>query len=138
MDHLEKLHGETCRNHPFPIKQKLRDYNMMKNFMASRSLPRGMELDEAPNEGGATPFPREDEVMTIYDGHPLPGVHHMSNQSLGTLARYGWGCRDAQMKGLKFSNIFVNNVCRNMDMYITDTPKSKKNGRKDSLESWGR
>jgi hypothetical protein len=30
---------------------------MMKNFMASGSLTRGMEVDEVPNEGEAMPFP---------------------------------------------------------------------------------
>jgi hypothetical protein len=38
IDHFEKLLKETCPNHAYPIKQKLRDCDMMKNFMALRSL----------------------------------------------------------------------------------------------------
>jgi hypothetical protein len=56
-----------------PIKHKLKNCSMMKNFMASGSLTRGMELDEVPEEGDVTPFPREDAVMMIYDGCPPAG-----------------------------------------------------------------
>jgi hypothetical protein len=70
MDHFEKLLEEACPNHAYPVKHKLRDCGLMKNFMASGSLTRGMELDEVPDGGDATPFPREDAVMTIYDGRP--------------------------------------------------------------------
>jgi hypothetical protein len=38
LDHLEKLLEEACPNHAYPVKHKLRDRDMMKNFMASRSL----------------------------------------------------------------------------------------------------
>jgi hypothetical protein len=34
----------------YPVKHKLKDCNMMKNFMISRSLTRGMELDKDPGE----------------------------------------------------------------------------------------
>jgi hypothetical protein len=37
-NHFEKLLEETCLNHAYPVKHKLRDYGMMKNFMASGSL----------------------------------------------------------------------------------------------------
>jgi hypothetical protein len=47
-DHFEKLQEETCPNHAYPIKHKLRDCGMMKNFMASGSLAQGMEVDQAP------------------------------------------------------------------------------------------
>jgi hypothetical protein len=94
-DHFEKLLEETCPNYAYLIKHKLRDCGMMKNFMASRSLTRGMEANKVPNEGGMTPFPREDAVMMIYDRHPSPGVRHVSNSGLGALAHCGWGCGDA-------------------------------------------
>jgi hypothetical protein len=96
-DHFEKLLEETCPNHAYPIKHKLRDYNMMKNFMASGSLARGMEVDEVPNERDTMPFPREDAVMTIYDGRPPPGMHRMSNRSQSTPAHFGQKCSDAGM-----------------------------------------
>jgi hypothetical protein len=57
----------------YPIKHKLRDCSMMKNFMVSRSLPRAMELDEVPNEDNVISFPGEDTVMMIYDGCPCRG-----------------------------------------------------------------
>jgi hypothetical protein len=57
MDHFEKLLEETCPNHAFPIKHKLRDYNVMKSFMTSGSLPRSMEVDEVPDEGDTMPIP---------------------------------------------------------------------------------
>jgi hypothetical protein len=79
----------------------------MKNFMASRSLTRGMEVDEVPNKGETMPFPREDEVMMIYDGSSSPRMCRMSNPSPGTPTHYGWGCRDARMLGHKFSNNIV-------------------------------
>jgi hypothetical protein len=94
---FEKLLEETCLNHVYPIKHRLRDCNMMKNFMASGSPARGMEVDEVPDEGDTTPFPREDAVLMIYDGCPSPGMRHVSNPSLGTLARCGWGRGDVGM-----------------------------------------
>jgi hypothetical protein len=89
MDHFDKLLEETCLNPAYPIKHKLRDCGMMKSFMTSGSLSRGMEVDKVPNEGDAMPFPREDAVMTIYNGHPSPGMHRTSNPSLGTPTRCG-------------------------------------------------
>jgi hypothetical protein len=65
MDHFEKLLDEPCPNHTYSIKPKLRDYSMMKNFMALTSLTRGIEVNEVPNKGDAMPFPEEDMVMMI-------------------------------------------------------------------------
>jgi hypothetical protein len=64
---------------------------MMKNFMISGSLTRGMELDEVPDEGDTTPFPGKDAVMMMYNGRPLVGMCCMSNLGPGTPTRYGWG-----------------------------------------------
>jgi hypothetical protein len=64
MDHFEKLLVETCPNYAYPIKYKVRDCGMKKNFVALGSLARGMEVDKIPDEGDATPFSREDTVMT--------------------------------------------------------------------------
>jgi hypothetical protein len=38
---------------------------MMKNFMASGSIARGMELDKVPDECDTIPFPKQDAVMMI-------------------------------------------------------------------------
>jgi hypothetical protein len=97
MDHFEKLLEETFLNHAYPIKHKLRDYGMMTNFMATGSLARGMEVDMVSDEGDTMPFPREDAVMTIYDGCSSSGMRCMSNPSLGSPARNGWGTMDTRM-----------------------------------------
>jgi hypothetical protein len=69
MDNLKKLLKEACPNHVFPIKHNLRDCNMMKNFMISGSLTRGMELNEVPDESDTIPFLGEATVMMVYGGH---------------------------------------------------------------------
>jgi hypothetical protein len=70
------------------------------------------------------PFPREDAVMTIYDGRPSSVVRRMSNLSPRTPTCYGWGRKDVRTQ---FFSIFLYiNICRNMDMYITATPKAKE------------
>jgi hypothetical protein len=94
MNHFEKLLEEMFPTHAYPIKHKLRDYSMMKNFIASRSLTWGMEADEDPDEGDATPFPGEDVIMMIYDEHHSPGVCHVSDPGPGALAHCSWGCED--------------------------------------------
>jgi hypothetical protein len=33
IDHIESLVEEACPNHAYPIKHKLRDCGIMKNFM---------------------------------------------------------------------------------------------------------
>jgi hypothetical protein len=97
IDHFEKLLEETCPNRTYPIKHKLRDCGMMKNFMVSGSLAQGMVVNEVPDEGDMMPFLREDVVMMIYDGRPSPGMRRVSNTCLGTLAHCGWGCRNMGM-----------------------------------------
>jgi hypothetical protein len=72
MDQFKMLLEETCPNHAYPIKHKLKDYGLMKSFMTTRSLSRGMEVDEAPIEGNAAPFPREDAITMIDGRHPSP------------------------------------------------------------------
>jgi hypothetical protein len=54
-----------------------------------------MEVDEVPDKGDVTPFPKEGAVIMINDGRPSPRVRYMSNLSPGTIACCGWGCRDA-------------------------------------------
>jgi hypothetical protein len=81
MDHFEKLLEETCPNHAYAIKHKLQHCSLMKSFMTTGSLSRGMEIDEAPIEGDATPFPREDAVMMIFERHPSPEKCHRLDPS---------------------------------------------------------
>jgi hypothetical protein len=63
----------------------------MKNFMASGSLARGLEVDE----GDTMPFLEEGMIMMIYDGFPSLGMRRVPNLSIGSPTRYSWGCRDA-------------------------------------------
>jgi hypothetical protein len=56
------------------MKHKLGDCDMMKNFMVSGSLTRGIGLDEVQGKGNVTPFPRKDADMMIYDGCPTSHV----------------------------------------------------------------
>jgi hypothetical protein len=40
-DHFEKLLETTCPNHVYPIKHKLKEYTMMKNYMTTRVFHQG-------------------------------------------------------------------------------------------------
>jgi hypothetical protein len=54
--HFEKLHEETCPNHAYLVKHKLRDCSMMNIFMTSVSLSPSMEVNEVSNEGDTMHF----------------------------------------------------------------------------------
>jgi hypothetical protein len=45
IDHFERLLEGACPNLAYPVKHKLNDCNMIKNFMILVFLTRGMELD---------------------------------------------------------------------------------------------
>jgi hypothetical protein len=123
MDHFKKLLEETCPNHAYSIKHKLRYCSLMKCFMTTGSLPRGMEIDEAPTMGDAAPFLREDMVMMVYGRHPSPEKHHALDQ--------GWGTRKC-----KVTNFFLYiNKCKNMCVYLCTShmhQKQKKRGERNS------
>jgi hypothetical protein len=87
IDRIERLLEEACPNHVYPINHKLKDCDLMKNFMVSGSLTRDMEPEEGPSGRDVMPFYREDAVMTVYDGHPPSGRHRMPNLSPGTPTR---------------------------------------------------
>jgi hypothetical protein len=92
-DHFEKLLEEACPNHTYPIKHKLWDCSLMKNFMATRSLSWSMEVNEAPIEDDVMPFPGEEAVMTIFGRQPSPEKRHMLDPSTGAppCDHHGWG-----------------------------------------------
>jgi hypothetical protein len=79
----------------------------MKNFMALGSFTQGMELNEVPNEGDMMPFPREDAVMTIYDGPPHQGCASCLTRVQEPQLIVAGGAGTQGCKGHKFSNIFV-------------------------------
>jgi hypothetical protein len=93
-NHIKRLLEEACLNHTYPIKHKLKDRNMMNNFMISGSLSRGMELNEDPDRSNTRSFHGEDVVMMVYVGRPPIGQHHVSNLSPRTPTRSGWGPRN--------------------------------------------
>jgi hypothetical protein len=94
---VERLLKEAYPNHVYPIKHKLKDCNMMKTFMTSRSLTWDKELEEDPSGRDKIPFPGEDVVMTVYDGHPPPWRRRMSNLYHGTSTHYGQGPENTGM-----------------------------------------
>jgi hypothetical protein len=96
-DHFKRLLKEAYPNHVYHIKHKLKDYDMMKNFMISESLTHGRELKEDPSGSDMMPFPREDVVMTVYDAPPPPWRHSVCNLSPGTLTPCGWGPKDTRV-----------------------------------------
>jgi hypothetical protein len=55
------------------MKHKLKDYDMMKNFMTSESPTWDRELEEDPGESDAMSFLEEDAIMTVYNRRPLQG-----------------------------------------------------------------
>jgi hypothetical protein len=70
-DHFKKLLKVTCPNHTFPVKHKLKECSMRKNYVAMGSLARA-EKPEGDSGGKAVlPFPEEKVVMSLY-GRPTP------------------------------------------------------------------
>jgi hypothetical protein len=56
-DRLEKLLEVTCQHHSYPVKHKLKDYTMMKNFMTLGTFSKGRMLGgELGVEGVQHPF----------------------------------------------------------------------------------
>jgi hypothetical protein len=58
MDHFERLHEETCPNHAYLVKHKLRDGSMMKNFIALGSSLEAWESMMSPMRATRHPFPK--------------------------------------------------------------------------------
>jgi hypothetical protein len=71
-DHFKRLLKEACPNHVYPIRHKLKDYDMMKSFMISGSPTWGMGLNEDLGGNDVMPFHEENIVMMLYDGRQPP------------------------------------------------------------------
>jgi hypothetical protein len=93
---VERLLEEACPNHTYPIMHKLRNGDMMKNFMTSWSLTLGMEPKGDPGGKCATAFTREEVVMTVYDEHPPPGRLRIYNLSPRTPTHCVYGPRNGR------------------------------------------
>jgi hypothetical protein len=102
-DHFTRLIMETCPNHSYLVKKKLNDWDIMKNFMNSGSPTQGTEINEDPGRINTMPFPKENTVMTVYDGRPLPGRRHVSKLSPGPSTHCGWGVGAQGCKGTNYS-----------------------------------
>jgi hypothetical protein len=59
----------------YPVKHKLKECTIIKNFMTSRALTKSKEPKWDPGEKGVTPFLGEEAVMAIYA--PPPGAPHV-------------------------------------------------------------
>jgi hypothetical protein len=70
MDHFKRHMDETCPNHAYPVRHKLKECVMMRSFITSGSLTWGAELDEGSDGSNTTHFPRENAVLTVYGGCP--------------------------------------------------------------------
>jgi hypothetical protein len=90
-NHFKRLLEESCPNHAYPIEHKLKDYGMMRSFMTSGSFTWGDEHDEGPDGSNTAPFPEENAVMTVFEGHPQWERHHMSSSGPRIPTRGGWG-----------------------------------------------
>jgi hypothetical protein len=91
IDYFKRLLEETCPNHTYPIRHKLKDYDMMRIIMTSLSLTWGAEPNKGPDGSDAAPFPKENTVMTVFGGCPLMGRHRMSSLGPRIPTRGGWG-----------------------------------------------
>jgi hypothetical protein len=69
-DHFKGLLKEAYPNHAYPIKHKLKECGMMKNFLTSGALAKGKEAEGDPGGKGTTPFPGEETVMMIHGRRP--------------------------------------------------------------------
>jgi hypothetical protein len=69
----------------------------MKSFMTTGSQSRGMEVDEAPIEVDAVPFPRVDAIMMIFGRHPSLEKHCGLDPSTGSPSHSDQGWGDAEM-----------------------------------------
>jgi hypothetical protein len=73
LDHFKRFLEEACPNHTCPVRHKLKDCGMMQSFMTSGSLTWGADPDEGPHGSDATPFPKENTIMTVLEGRLLFG-----------------------------------------------------------------
>jgi hypothetical protein len=70
-DHFEKLRESTCPNHAYPIRHKLKECPMMKNYMTTGAFAKGKKPEDDSTGKAAAPFPEEKAVRSIYGG-PAP------------------------------------------------------------------
>jgi hypothetical protein len=57
-------------NHAYPVRQKLKEYSMMKNYKTMGALAKRKKPEGDPTGKAIVPF-HEKAVMSIYSG-PIP------------------------------------------------------------------
>jgi hypothetical protein len=67
-DHFEKLLKATCPNHTYPVKHKLKECTVMKNYMTMRNQARNKKPEGDSTVKAAAPFLEEKAVLSIYGG----------------------------------------------------------------------
>jgi hypothetical protein len=73
-DHFKKLLKATCPNHTYPVKHKLKECTVMKNYMTMRNQARNKKPEGDSTVKAAAPFLEEKAVLSIYGGLAPPRV----------------------------------------------------------------
>jgi hypothetical protein len=68
MDHFEKPTDVTCPNHTYPVKHKLKEFTLVKNYMRTRTFARSKKPKGDSAGKAAAPFLEEKVIMYIYGG----------------------------------------------------------------------
>jgi hypothetical protein len=66
-NHFEKHLKAPYPHHSYPIKHKLKECTIMKNFMTSGAFSKGRKPREDPGGKCVAPIPGEAKVMSIFD-----------------------------------------------------------------------
>jgi hypothetical protein len=97
-DHSKKLLEVTSPKHAYPIRHKVKDCSMIKNYMTTGALTKGRKSEGDPGGKTIAPFPEEEAVMSIYNRSILHESHRklkLTSQavnavSLATLEYLRW------------------------------------------------
>jgi hypothetical protein len=73
----KRLLEEVCLNYAYPIRNKLKDYDMMKSLMTSGTLTRGTELNEDPGRSDTIAFPKKGSHDGLWWVPPTRVVPHI-------------------------------------------------------------
>jgi hypothetical protein len=66
-DHSKKLLEVTSPKHAYPIRHKLKECSMIKNYMTTGALTKGRKSEGDPGGKTIAPFPEDEAVMSIYN-----------------------------------------------------------------------
>jgi hypothetical protein len=89
-DHFKKLLEASCPNNMYPVRHKLKECTMIKNYMTMETFAKGKRPEGDLAGKAASPFPDEKAVMLIYGG---PGPHEswrklkLTGRAINTISR---------------------------------------------------